>query len=285
MLDFRAYGNDAFFYCVYERRNKSKAEYVDYQENRVIYFRVYIGKNRKSAIVIRAYIEHIERIVHAVCEEYVVHDYVHYKCHERQHGENYHAPSEKALVEAVAVVRHEENAYYKLKAVMHHCLDIDADQLNINVAGVYHNGEPRKKRESSHIRYYGVANLAFFCKYEYGEQIHRRGAELEGEGVPLVIPRCRNAVAFHRENNLLVNLKKNDDDPENEQYPAERFVAAILEFPYHKSRKQNRESERNQVPCAEKHRSFHFRAEKIYYFFKNIHLHYLIDVFIKLYHM
>ncbi len=271
MLYFRADGYGNLFYCVYQSGNERKAEYVDDKENGVGHIRVYIRKNGESAVVVWAYEEHIERVVHTVCEEYVVHNYVHSERYGGKHRENYHAPSEEALVQVVAVVRHEEYAYNELKAVMHHRLNIDTDDIYENIAGVYHNRKTREEGKRCHISNNCVAEFTFLRENKYGQKVHRRGAELEGEGIPLVIPGCCYTVAAHREDRLLVHLEKNYNYPENEEYSAKRFIVAILEFPYHKSREQNSKRERNKMPRAEKLRLFHCCAQKMYYFFKTIH--------------
>ena len=154
---------------------------------------------------------------------------------------------------------------------MHHCLYIDADNVYINVAGVYHNYKARKKGESYHISHYRVAEFAVLCENEYGQKIDGRGAELEGEYVPLIAPFSRYTVAVHRENYLLVHLEKDYYYPENKENSAERFIAAILEFPNHKSGECNCKRERNDMPRAEKRGPFHCCAENVYHFFKKIH--------------
>jgi len=169
-------------------------------------------------------------------------------------------------------MRHEQNAYNYLQAVVKHSLDVYAYQFDKYVCGEDHYRKTREEREGCHISHNGVADLSVSCENEYGQKVHRRGAELEGEGVPLVVPCCRYAVAAHGINKLLVELGYDHDAPSHKKHAAKRFIAAILEFPYHKSRNQNCERERNDVPRTEKRRFFHCCAKKIHCFFKEVHM-------------
>ena len=103
----------------------------------------------------------------------------------------------------------------------------------------------------------------------------RRGAELEWENVPGVIPDGISAVIVECEGYLLIDLKDHNDYPEYQQDATDLAILRILMSQCEIEGKNKNEKHRRKMEYAVRRRYSHSRNKKIDNFFKEIQAIYL----------
>ena len=254
-------GYDSFLYSVYESGNQGKAAYVNNQINGIRYFRIDRGKHGKIVIGIRADVEQVE--IRAVFLDHRIKREVQDHSYGRETAENHHTPRKETLAEVMAVIGSHIYAENDLKTVMHHRLNVGEDSRAEHRGGQDHNDNTRKQREGRNVRHDRAAEFAVLHQENKGERIHRCGAELEGEPMPIIRPRECRAVIFHGSDQLLADLEKDHDDPSDENECAHGAVLCVAEEYDHTNRQRDRQQNGYNVPHAVKTGGFHLLRQTV----------------------
>ena len=131
----------------------------------------------------RVDVEHIEANF-GLC---VVHNDVENERYCGKSDKHRYRPSEEAFVKLMAVMRRKEDTERELEAVMYHRLNIDENERRKYRRRQNHDDKTGKQRKCSNIRHNRAAEFAILHQEDKREGVHRRGAELERESVPLII--------------------------------------------------------------------------------------------------
>lgn len=161
-----------------------------------------------------------------------------------------------------------EEAYRDLASVMHHRLDIYSDGVDKDRVGHCHyenSGDDTEGRKK------GDAGVVYpFARDDRGNESdeHWRRAELEGEGIPLVV--CRDRPVYHvkGEGDLLECLKSDADQGVDEKYPFDGLFIGILIESAKKKANERRNDDKADVKYTVGHGDGHRQIVKLDYYLK-----------------
>ena len=245
-------------------RRKREAEKIDDRAEGEWHDLLNIGVHEQVRRLVRADVEHIEAFLQTAS----VGDFV--KDHGDSHhaGENGHSFKNRLMLKLDVTAVEQIDGNRDHRAVANGGLDIDTDRIGINIVGNAHRDQSRKHGVGRKIRAERVVNLALSDQACQQTDVHRRGAELERERIPLIIKR---RTASERKVDLLVNFQKRDDD-RNGQHDLSDAVGLVLSV---KNAKQNGgrdgHSPEKQVKPSPCFRTLHLRIEHPKHFFKKTH--------------
>lgn len=117
--------------------------------------------------------------------------------------------------------------------MVNHCLNIDADERGENVAGVGEHNEPTEECECGDKTHQRISKLAGLQTADDWQDEKRSGAELEWEGVPLVIPGRHATAHVKAVNELFVHFKQEHYCPTDPDNDFERFFRAMFLRQHH----------------------------------------------------
>ena len=165
---------------------------------------MHIGVDGQEIFKVGADVEHIEFF--PVQNAAMVNRFVQDQSNAQSHSKDGNGLQEGAVLQLYIAGCIEINGHSDHRTVADHRLDIDTDGFNENIAGVEHNRCTGKEAEGRKIRTQTVVEFTLFGQTCQQTDVHRRGAELEGESVPRIIKSivvcCRET-----ENHLLVNFQ------------------------------------------------------------------------------
>ena len=220
-------------------------------------------QNGESAVEVRTDKEHIERFVDTEIDKRVINRHVESEGDSGHYYEDERAAKEKALTVSVSVSHSEKYAHQDLRAVVNHGLNIDTHSLHEHVVRIAKYCQSRKKREGHHISHAAVAQLIVSCKGYDRQNVERRGAELEREDVPRVIPGESAIIELYAVYQLLIYFKQKYYYPNYAAYTSHRSVGAILKELTGDKGDDSRRDDARYVIRAEGGRLDHLRIKKI----------------------
>ena len=214
--------------AIHNKRAEHKSEQVHTEECAVRDHLINCAENRQRAIKIRADKEHIEGLVDTVDKKCAIDNDVKNNSDNAHYAKHLYTAEEMLDSKSVSVSYRIENTQNDLRAVMHHCLQADAGGFYKYVTGISQNRKTGKEREGHHIRDARVTELFTLGKRDYREYIKRRGAELEGEDIPRVVPMEHTVLYVKSVYELLVYLKCENHHPDDGGQYIYRSVGGIL---------------------------------------------------------
>ena len=221
-------------------RAKHKAKYIYAKECGIGKKLVYLGEDWERALKVGADEEHIENLVNAQSREEVICKDVKHESYSAEACKYTRCSREVFEGELFSVSEGEVSAKEDLRAVMHHSLNVDEIKPKEYVAGEDHNAGSGKNAEGCEEHYCRIAKLSFLCKGYDGENVERRGAELEGKEVPVVVPnKVSGCVHINAEKKLLSDLEDDYYYPNSGGKRSYRFVLCVFECRYNKNGEQN----------------------------------------------
>ena len=114
------------------------------------------------------------------------------------------------------------------RAVADHGLDVDADLTDEDVARIEHDAQPRKQSVGGKIGHQAMMHLALFEDARQQADVHGRGAELPGEGVPLKVPDQSIIFNIKAVNEHLEDLEQDDEDARDEHGAPDACIVALF---------------------------------------------------------
>ena len=173
---------------IHDKRSEYESEQVNTEECTVRDHLINCAENRQRTIKVRTDKEHVEGLVDTVDKERAIDNDVKNNSDNAHYAKHLYTAEEMLDSKSVSVSYRIENTQNDLRAVMHHGLYADAGGFRKYVTGISQNRKTGKKREGHHIRDARVTELFTLGECDYREYIKRRGAELEGEDIPRVVP-------------------------------------------------------------------------------------------------
>ncbi len=171
--------------------------------------------------LMRTDIEHIEGFLNTCA----VYDLVEDHGNSHRAGENGHRSQDRFMLQldVTAVEQIDRNRNHG--AMANGGLDIDADCIDVDIVGNAHRDESRKHGVSCEVSAKRIVNFALFDHTRKQTDVHRRGAKLEGERIPLII---KSRAAAERKIDLLVNFQNRNDDRNGKHYFSYAFGLVLL---------------------------------------------------------
>ena len=219
---------------------------------------LHVGIDGQVGIGIGAEVEHIEEVL--LQQTAAVGPLI--KAHSDSHHRGKNGDGlENGLILRLDVTRAQEiNTDGDHRAVADHGLDIDADGFDKHVAGIHHHAQAGKHRIGGEVGTQGVVNLSLAEQTHQQTHVHRRGAELEGEGAPR--EGIGDAILVRKaEIDHLVDLQHQHDDGGGED-DGGGVLFAVFEAEAQQDARRNGENNKEQMEPTVSGRLLHTRVKK-----------------------
>ena len=237
---------------------RCESQDVNHQEDDVGHFAVEQVQHRQRAGIVRGDEEHIKRLV-GVAEEVVQ------NVQSQGDGDGDTEDGERLQNRLVGEFGSARNVHEYADddhgAVMDHRLRVDTEICTEYVAGVNHDDRACKESVGRQIRVQRRPYLLIFNQNRREHDVHGRGAELEGEGVPFVHPRVVAGIIGVEE--LFVDFEHDEDGGGDTENAVHLLVGQVARLEKDERAKGDHDCKAEQViPPVQGGEHVHFAADE-----------------------